>query len=109
MIGVFGHASLLPAAFPGGDLGRSGGLFVPLIGFAFSQSGGEDEGGGPAGIQGADAVLAELEGVPQHGTVLGDPDAPITVGELAELECPVCAEFSGRIDPRSRAVAGGPR
>jgi uncharacterized membrane protein len=35
-IGIFGYASLLVAAIVPGDLGRFGGLFLGLIGFAFS-------------------------------------------------------------------------
>ena len=32
-----------------------------------------------------------LAGVPERGGVLGDPDAPITVTEYVDLQCPVCA------------------
>jgi protein-disulfide isomerase len=33
---------------------------------------------------------ALLAGIPQHGTVLGSPNAPITLAEYADLQCPVC-------------------
>ena len=35
-----------------------------------------------------------LKGIPQHGTTLGDPQAPVTVTEYGDLECPVCQEFA---------------
>jgi len=35
-----------------------------------------------------------LSGIPQNGTVLGNPNAPVTIVEYADLRCPFCAEFS---------------
>ena len=31
-----------------------------------------------------------LAGIPQDGTILGDPDAPVTITEYADLRCPSC-------------------
>ncbi len=39
-------------------------------------------------------VTALLAGIPQRGTVLGDPHAPVTVTYYGDLECPTCAEFT---------------
>jgi protein-disulfide isomerase len=39
-------------------------------------------------------VDAMLKGIPQHGTTLGNPKAPITFTEYGDLQCPICAEFS---------------
>ena len=39
-------------------------------------------------------VAAMLRGVPQSGTVLGDPSAPVTLDYYGDLECPICREFS---------------
>ena len=34
-----------------------------------------------------------LAGVPQNGTILGDPNAPVTITEYADLRCPSCRSW----------------
>jgi thioredoxin family protein len=38
-------------------------------------------------------VATLLSGIPQHGTTLGSPDAPITLQVFADLECPTVKRF----------------
>jgi protein-disulfide isomerase len=45
-------------------------------------------------LLGVGDVLNILDGIPQHGLVLGKPSAPVTVAEYADLQCPYCARFS---------------
>jgi protein-disulfide isomerase len=40
------------------------------------------------------AVCTMLNGIPEHGSTLGSPNAPVTVTEYGDLECPICADFA---------------
>ena len=51
-------------------------------------------GGGDDGAKSGDQIEKLLAGIPQNGTVLGNPDAPATVIEFADLECPICKQFA---------------
>lgn len=46
-----------------------------------------------AGIAGVAETRSLLAGLPQNGTVLGNPDAPVTIHEFADLKCPACQAF----------------
>ena len=42
-----------------------------------------------------DAVTSFLlSGIPQHGTVLGNPSAPVKLIEYGDLQCPICRAFA---------------
>ncbi len=38
-------------------------------------------------------------GIPQDGTALGAPDAPATLTEFADLQCPFCADYARDVLP----------
>ena len=50
----------------------------------------------PAPSANAAALFA---GIPEKNGVLGDPDAPVTVTEYVDLQCPICAEASKQTLP----------
>lgn len=64
------------------------------------RSDGESAGGANAADveAGKLAGVAEVEkrfaGIPQDGAMLGDPNAPVTITEFADLRCPACRKFA---------------
>jgi protein-disulfide isomerase len=50
-------------------------------------------------LNGQTAINSRLAGIPQSGITLGKSDAPVTVVEFGDLQCPVCAAFSTQLMP----------
>jgi protein-disulfide isomerase len=55
------------------------------------------------------ALLALLNGIPEHGNTLGQPTAPVTVTEYGDLTCPIGRAFARGSEAQliSDAVASG--
>ncbi len=53
-----------------------------------------DDGG-----SGSSAPAVDVSGVPQEGSLLGDPDASVTLIEYADMQCPFCAEYTEQMLP----------
>jgi protein-disulfide isomerase len=51
------------------------------------------------GLPGAPDVNALLKGIPQNGTTLGSPSAPVTLLEYVDLQCPFCRDFEKQVMP----------
>lgn len=71
-------------------------LGVLIAGIAISQSGSSGGGRTSADTQ---AVRTLFAGIPQKGNVLGKQDAPATLVEYADLQCPVCAAYTSDVLP----------
>jgi len=73
-----------------------GGVLVAAVAIiavvvVISQSGTDDPVSAEEGTQQANTLFT---GIPQEGNVLGDPDAPVTIEEYIDLQCPFCQRFS---------------
>jgi protein-disulfide isomerase len=52
-----------------------------------------------AGVAGSAETAALLDGIPQHGNVLGSSKAPVRLIEYADPQCPYCAEYALNVMP----------
>ncbi len=67
-------------------------------------AGSGDDGSKPAtqageSVAGQSAIAEQLGGIPQQGVTLGKANAPITIVEYGDLQCPACAQFSNTVVP----------
>jgi protein-disulfide isomerase len=67
---------------------------VGLVGASLLSARGDGDGDDPAAIAGGLDVELLLDGVQQAGTVIGEDDAPVTLVEYADLQCPFCADWA---------------
>jgi protein-disulfide isomerase len=78
-------------------------VVVVVVAIVVSQGGSDESGGAGAapsasGGQAEQSQSADVEklfgGIPQNGVTLGKPDAPATLIEFADLQCPFCAQYT---------------
>lgn len=48
---------------------------------------------------GSPTPVVELDGIPQDGAILGDPEATVTLIEYADLQCPACRQYAENVLP----------
>ena len=84
----------------------SSALAVVIVAIAVVAAGGEGDGSHKGGSRAA--TVAALAGIPQSGIALGSPDAPVTMVEFADLQCPFCAEYQRVFFRRSWNATSAP-
>jgi protein-disulfide isomerase len=69
---------------------------VVVIAIVVSSGGGKksSSGGDASSIQGAAETRALFAGIPQSGITLGKADAPVTIVEFADPQCPFCKDYT---------------
>ena len=75
----------------------AGVLAIALAGVAIALSQGGSEETEPLEAEDAAALF---DGIPQAGTILGEPGAPVTVIEFGDMQCPFCADFAAEGVPQ---------
>jgi protein-disulfide isomerase len=55
--------------------------------------------GGDTHLEHTTEVRAELKNLTQEGLSLGNPDAPVTLVEFGDLQCPACKAYSESVIP----------
>ena len=82
-------------------------LIVVAIVLGFVLTGGKSSSGStPArgslvnALPSAAEVNDNLKGIPQSGNVLGSPNAPVTLAEYIDLQCPACQAFETQAMPQ---------
>ena len=81
-------------------LGVLAGVAVVIVAVAVLLAGpGDDESPSGGDRSAAAAETSALRGIPQSGMSLGSPDAPVTMVEFADLQCPFCAEYHRNVFP----------
>lgn len=79
----------------GGAVALAAAIIVVIV-IATSSGGGNSGPTRRAGesVAGAQDTAALFRGIQQSGITLGDPRAPVTMVEFADLQCPYCKEFT---------------
>ncbi len=72
------------------------GIAVLLVLIVISQS---STDGGDTDLEGVAEVRADLKGLEQSGLILGRKDAPVTLVEFGDLQCPTCKAYAEEVLP----------
>jgi protein-disulfide isomerase len=69
-------------------------LVLAAVVVSSTGGGGSTPRNSKAPLQGVSDANNMFAGIQQHGTVLGNPLAPVSFTEFADLKCPICREYA---------------
>lgn len=74
---------------------------IALIGASIALRGGDDEAQPPSATETTTttANVGLLDGIPQAGTVLGDPNATVIMLQYEDIQCPICQRYTEEAFP----------
>ncbi|MEA2412933.1 MAG: hypothetical protein QOC77_3494 [Thermoleophilaceae bacterium] len=72
----------------------AGAAVIVVVAIVISSSGNSNKGSAKGSASGQSQTAQLLNGIPQSGTTLGKPDAPVTLTEFADLQCPFCRDYT---------------
>jgi protein-disulfide isomerase len=77
-------------------------IIIVVVVIVVASSGGgssDNEAAEPSNLSDVAEVTKLLKGIPQSGTTLGKPDAPVKIFEYGDLQCPFCKENAEKVTP----------
>ena len=69
-------------------------IVIVVIAVVVSSGGSSNRGSSKGTAIGKDQTAQLLGGIPQNGSTLGNPKAPVTIHEFADLQCPFCRAYT---------------
>jgi protein-disulfide isomerase len=80
-------------------LGLAGAIAIVVVVVALTAGGGTKTPKAGTAVSGAAATQTLLGGIPQNDLVLGKANAPVTLVEFADLQCPICRAYTSDVFP----------